>query len=146
MIYYKDTNNKIHAYNDDVDEKVNQAKYDKYLKSKVENDGYIKITKKQAMNLTKVVETLEHKIAKIRRQYDDEIKKVCAKNLFNDINSARNLSTLQTSPLQPLAEQITNWELEQQTKFIALLADAKNGSVKIKNSTFDDNFIKFKQA
>ena len=88
--------------------------------------------------------TTEKKIREIRRQYNQEIQKACTTNLLNDINSARNLSTFENSPLQDIAKKITDWELVQQAVFVALLNDAENDIITIEKSTFDNYFIQFK--
>ncbi len=102
------------------------------------------ISDEDRLKITNPPLTTEQRIREVRQRYDKEIKKVCIAHLFNDINSARNLSKIAESPLYEIAKQISDWEIEQQITFIAFLNDAENDIITINKSTFDNNFIQFK--
>lgn len=87
--------------------------------------------------------TTDEKIANIRQQYDDAVKTVCTDNMLNDINSARNLATANTSLLNAVSVKITAWELVQQNKFVNLLAQVQSGTLDIDSVVFSDEFTDF---
>lgn len=136
MIYYVDNSNIVSSF-------ANNAEFKIYLRIYGDKNGLREITEAEAIAIANSTLTQEQRIFQIRKQYDKEIRKVCNSNLLNSINSARNLSTIETSPLQEIAKKITDWELEQQIIFVKLLDDAENGIILFDENTFDENFIKF---
>lgn len=136
-IYYKDKNDKTLSF-------ANDKEFKMHLKIHGAGNNFTKLSDIQEVkDIQEASKTTKQRILETRNRYDQEIQKVCTEHLFNDINSARNLSTLETSPLQPIAKKITNWELEQQAIFVKLLNDVENDIITIDKNTFDDNFIKF---
>lgn len=132
--FYKNENNEKYGFDD-------KEAYERYCIIKPEAKKFIEITEAEA----NPPPTQEQLIIITRIKYDKAIQKVCTAHLFNDINSARNLSTLTASPLQAIAKEITDWELEQQIIFIKLLEDAQQDIIELNASTFDDNFTQFEQ-
>ncbi len=138
-IYYKDKDNQLSSFND-------KQGYKDMCKKHPHLIGLTNISYDEAYAIANPPLTKTELIALIQEKYDQEIQKTCTAHLFNDINSARNLAMLDTSPLQAIAKEITDWELKQQSIFIQLSSDASNNIININNtSTFDDNFIHFKQ-
>ena len=88
--------------------------------------------------------TTEQKISIIRNKYDIEVQKACKEHLFNSISSTRTISKLTGSILKPIALKITAWELEQQNKFVTILASVKAGTKDIDTVVFDDEWVTFK--
>lgn len=138
-IYYKDQDNQLSSF-------ANEQGYESMCEKHSHLEGLTKISSDEADEIANPSPTQAQLMVSTRAKYDKAIQDVCAENLLNDINSARNLATLDSSPLQPIAKKITDWELAQQEIFINILNDAENGIITISKSTFESSFIQFKDT
>ena len=135
-IYYKDKDNQVSSFD-------NKQGYNLMCKEHPGLINLVKIGYDEAYAIANPIKTQKQLIAEVRSKYDKAIQKVCAENLLNDINSARNLAMLDASPLHNIAMEIVKWELKQQIVFINLLSDIENGKIIANKATFNDNFIDF---
>lgn len=142
--YRNEKTNKIHFYKSVEDKDKHLAFLETPTGKKLGLNLHLKpISDVEEYKILNKKKPLEQKIKEMERRYKKEVQKVCTDNMLDNINSARFLSRELTSPLQRVSGDITDWELQNQKKFIDFFNGVKNGELTIESHTFEDNFNPF---